>query len=561
MQPGMPQNNTGDKWVYFLIGLAVLTNFSGLFIPLMDPDASIYATISRHIAESGNYTDLVHEGKDWLDKPHFQFWISAFTFKIFGVHDWSYKLPGILFVLMGAYYTYLFANKYYSKQVGLWAASFLLSAQHIILSDNDIRAEAYLTGLIIAAVYHFAVCVDDKKNTHLVLAVFFSACAVMTKGIFTLIPVAGAVAGNLIIKKRWKDIFHIRWVLAFILLVIFISPEIYSLWQQFDRHPEKIVFGETGVSGIRFFLWDSQFGRFFNTGPIKGKGDPSFFLHTLLWAFLPWSILMYMSLVHRFKGFKQQISVEANEWYSLSGSLLALLIFSLSKFQLPYYTNIIFPLLAILTARYVWIKFPHPQRRIIKIVLYSILAIILIVPIILHTLYKPSGSFILVALLIAMASFFLVVLPAITKMEGLKKVLFQTGSAILVVNLYINLVFYPDLLKYQGSSEAAFYMNKYYPNENIVCRTTYDAAFEFYLKSDIMHIGKNSENLNYPGVWYVSADELDELKSKSVSLQVLKEVPIFRITLLSLKFIDKKTRNTQLSKLYLIRVGPYSITQ
>jgi 4-amino-4-deoxy-L-arabinose transferase-like glycosyltransferase len=257
---------------------------------------------------------------------------------------------------MGAYYTYLFAKKYYSKQVGFWAAFFLLSAQHILLSDNDIRAEAYLTGLLIAAIYHFAVCLDDKKNTHLIIAVFFSACAVMTKGVFTLIPVAGAIAGNLILKKRWKELFHIRWVFALLLLVIFISPEIYSLWQQFDRHPEKTVFGETGVSGIRFFLWDSQFGRFFNTGPIKGKGDPSFFLHTLLWAFLPWSIVMYMSLVHKFKGIKQQIAFEANEWYSLLGSLSALIIFSLSKFQLPYYTNIIFPLLAILTARYIWIK-------------------------------------------------------------------------------------------------------------------------------------------------------------------------------------------------------------
>jgi 4-amino-4-deoxy-L-arabinose transferase-like glycosyltransferase len=539
----------------------VLTNFSGLFIPLMDPDASIYATISRHMAESGNYTDLVHEGKDWLDKPHFQFWISAFSFKIFGVHDWSYKLPGILFVLMGACYTYLFAKKFYNKQVGLWATFFLLSAQHILLSNNDIRAEAYLTGLLIAAIYHFAVCIDDKKNTHLVIAVFVSACAVMTKGIFTLIPVAGAIAGNLILKKRWKDLFHIRWVFAFILFVIFISPEIYSLWHQFDRHPEKIVFGKTGVSGIRFFIWDSQFGRFFNTGPIKGKGDPSFFLHTLLWAFLPWSVIMYMSLVHKFKGFKQQITVESNEWYSLLGSLSALLIFSLSKFQLPYYTNIIFPLLAILTARYTWIKSPHPQTRLIKIILYSILSILLIAPTILHVIYKPGGSFFIVAILIALTVFLLVILPGTIKMDSLKKILFQTGAAILIANLYINLIFYPDLLNYQGSSEAAFYMNKNYPGEKVVCRSTYDAAFEFYLQSNILHIGKNSEDLNYPGIWYVSAEELNELKSKPVSLQVLKEVPIFRITLLSLKFIDKKTRDTQLDKLYLIRVEPNTITQ
>ncbi|MBL0132485.1 MAG: hypothetical protein IPP43_16420 [Chitinophagaceae bacterium] len=93
----------------------------------------------------------------------------------------------------------------------------------------------------------------------------------MTKGVFTLIPVGAAMAGELIIKKNWKELFHWKWLVAGALLVVFISPELYSLWYQFDRHPEKTVFGKTNVSGIRFFLWDSQFGRFLNSGPIKGK--------------------------------------------------------------------------------------------------------------------------------------------------------------------------------------------------------------------------------------------------------------------------------------------------
>ena len=46
----------------------------------------------------------------------------------------------------------------------------------------------------------------------------------------------------------------------------------------------------TSVSGIRFFFWDSQFGRFFNTGPIKGSGDPFFYFHTpVSYTHLNWS--------------------------------------------------------------------------------------------------------------------------------------------------------------------------------------------------------------------------------------------------------------------------------
>jgi 4-amino-4-deoxy-L-arabinose transferase-like glycosyltransferase len=169
----------------------------------------------------------------------------------------------------------------------------LLTAEHIIISNNDVRAEPFLTGLIMASIFHFSKSLTKKTGWHIVAASFFAACAVMTKGPFTLIPIGGAIAGELIIKKNWKQLFHWKWIVSGLMIVLFIIPEIYCLWYQFDIHPEKVVFGKTGVSGVRFFFWDSQFGRFLNTGSIKGKGDPSFFLHTLLWAFLPWSLIMY----------------------------------------------------------------------------------------------------------------------------------------------------------------------------------------------------------------------------------------------------------------------------
>ena len=143
------------KWLYFFIGLAVLVNFSGLFVPLMDPDAGVYASVSKNMVLRDNYWELYFQGNDWLDKPHFPFWITAAFFKLFGIHTWSYKLPGILFVFLGAYYTYRFAKQLYNETIALWAVFILLTAEHIIISNNDVRAEPFLTGLIIAAAWHF----------------------------------------------------------------------------------------------------------------------------------------------------------------------------------------------------------------------------------------------------------------------------------------------------------------------------------------------------------------------------------------------------------------------
>jgi hypothetical protein len=85
-----------------------------------------------------------------------------------------------------------------------------------------------------------------------------------------------------------------------LLTVIFTIPEIYALYIQFDLHPEKVVFNKQHVSGIKWFLWDSQFGRFTNDGPITRKqGDVFFFIHTLLWAFAPWCLLFYYAALNR----------------------------------------------------------------------------------------------------------------------------------------------------------------------------------------------------------------------------------------------------------------------
>jgi 4-amino-4-deoxy-L-arabinose transferase-like glycosyltransferase len=56
-------------------------------------------------------------GTDWLDKPHFPFWITAISFKLFGISNWSYKLPAIIFTLIGALYTWKFAIRLYADKI------------------------------------------------------------------------------------------------------------------------------------------------------------------------------------------------------------------------------------------------------------------------------------------------------------------------------------------------------------------------------------------------------------------------------------------------------------
>jgi 4-amino-4-deoxy-L-arabinose transferase-like glycosyltransferase len=545
------QTNT---WLYALIALAVLLNFSGLFTTIIAPDGALYATIAKTMVLKNNYTDLFAEGRNWLDKPHFPFWIIALSFKCFGFATWAYKLPAILFLMLGARYTFLLAKSLYNEQIALWAVLILLTSEHIIISNNDVRAEPYLTGLIIASVYHFYKAQNTRLFWHLLAGSLFAACAVMTKGMFALIPVCGAIAGELIIKKQWKELFNLRWLIAAVLILVFVLPELYCLYQQFDRHPELTVFGRHNVSGIKFFFWDSQFGRFFNNGPIKGHGDPSFFIHTTLWAFLPWSLLLFAGI---FQFFKKNIkNVQAAEWYCICGALLTFLVFSASKFQLPFYTNIIFPFYAIITAQYLYgVK----SIKTVRIVQIAVVVILIAGIIALHYLYRPETFtwFVGVILIVLLVSMF--ILPG-RMATPYQKIGVITVLAACIVNFYLNLVFYPSLLKYQAGSEAAFYINAFNSRKNLpVVQSMGDYTYplEFYLNYPLRTIDLNGNGQipPRPFILYTPTENLENLrKLKGWQFDTVANYNRYWITRLVPPFLNKATRAGTLSHVSVVVV-------
>lgn len=540
------------RWIHFFIALAVLLNFSGLFVPIMALDAARYASIVKNMVLQHNYLELYCDHTDWLDKPHFPFWITAFFFKLFGVNTWAYKLPGILFLLLGARYTWLFSKQLYNNTVADWSVLILLTAQHIVISSNDVRAEPYLTGLIIAAVYHFYKAYTNKNFLQLLVASLFAACAVMTKGIFALVPMGGAIAGHLLIHQDWKNLFHPRWLLAALLIFVFITPELYALWVQFDSHPEKIVFGETGVSGIKFFFWDSQFGRFFNTGPIKGEGDPLFFLHTTLWAFLPWSLLLFAAIFSFIK--KNAKQPRTAEWMSLCGAGLTFLMFSASKFQLPHYLNIVFPFFAVLTAQYLFQLQKEKIIRRINRVQWVVIGLMIILIAAVTFLFQPetiSPFTVMLVLLPVMVLLFWEKMAATPLKES---ILYRSILVAVAVNLFLNLIFYPALMKYQSGSEAAFWLNENNKQKLPVATVTPSYPMEFYAKQYV-YLLQAKETPPKPYLLFASPEQLQAVKESHPNAEVIREFDEFPITLLDMQFVNKNSRPQALKKMVLALIS------
>lgn len=282
-----------------LIGIAV--NASGLFMTILEPDAAYYAGIAKTMALSNDFINLKDMGFDWLDKPHFPFWVTALSYKLFGFSSFAYRLPAFLFWLCGLYYTWKFAKIFYTDVVAKTAVLLYISVFHLIVSNSDVRAEPFLTGMVIAAVYHFYKASEAKAilSFHLIIGALFTAMALMTKGLFTVVPIIGGLVLHWLLKKEWHKLFHWRWVVAFIFICIFTLPELYCLYVQFDLHPEKTVFGTTNVSGIRFFYGTASLGVSLIQVLIKEKVICSF-MHIPFYGHFYLGAYCYMQLIMLF---------------------------------------------------------------------------------------------------------------------------------------------------------------------------------------------------------------------------------------------------------------------
>ena len=311
-----------NKLLYLaLFILALAINFAAIKTPFFTDDQGLYASIAKNLLYKKDFFQLFTYNQDWLDKPHFPFWAIFISFKVFGISEWPYRLPALLFFCLSLLYTFLFTRKYYGWEIAAAAVLILTTTLNVIMANTDVRAEPYLMALILGAIFHIDKLLRRLTFADLCLAALLTACAIMTKGIFVIIPIYGSIIGHLIFNNNLKEILKFKWVLLLILTFIFTLPEFYALYLQFDLHPEKLVFGKHHVSGIKWFLWDSQFGRFVNNGPIvrRSSGSIFFYIHTLLWAFAPWCLTFYFAVYKNIRTICQRKKLA--EYYSLSGGI------------------------------------------------------------------------------------------------------------------------------------------------------------------------------------------------------------------------------------------------
>ena len=538
-----------------LVFIGILLNATCFFNDILEPDGTLYAFIAKQIAQSNDWINLWDKGRDWLDKPHLPFWLAAVSFKIFGISSFAYKLPSFICWLIGMFYCYKLSAKLYNTAIAQLTTIIYSTSLYVIVANFDVRAEAYLTAFIIGATYHIYKAFDKKWFLHILTAAIFCACAIMTKGIFTVITIAAGFIIYWIKTKQWNEFIKLKWYLLAALTFIFILPELYSLYMQFDLHPEKIVFGKKNVSGLKFFFWDSQFGRFVNTGPIKGNGNFFFFFHTILWEFMPWIVFLIIALIALFKKINKP-SLNNQRWIIGSSALITFLLFSFSKFQLPHYLIIIFPHLSMITA--CWIMEDATETALKKLavvqtVMYLLLSALIIT---LAVIFVFNYAIWLYIFLIA-GLLFIFFYKTKTELFNIikKNIVFA-----FVLAIFLNFFFYPSILPYQSGMTAGKWLNNNWKAQQVNMYKCYTNSLEFYCAAKVLPVGNLDSLVQVNAgkdslLLFTPINEVSAIQqNNSMHCLVLKTFSHFHISQVTAKFLNHETRNSVLDTFAVVSI-------
>lgn len=527
--------------IYYLLLLVILVTYlAGMFVPVMEVDAAQYASISDQLLHSNNILQIKHRDIEYLDKPPLLFWLSAVSIKLFGVSSFAYKIPSVLGLLLGVFSTYKFCILFCKKETSLTAALMLASCQAFFSMANDCRTDNLLIGFSCFAIWKISSYIIRRKSMDLFLGFAGIGLAMLAKGPLGLVFPAFTIGSMLMVDKNYKTI-NWKWFLAIPIISLLLLPMCIGLYQQH------------GKEGLEFYFWTQSFGRITGQSDWNNNTDPFFFVHSFLWCFLPFTVIFLAAIYFSFKDLLRRKSpIKTILFGSMGGFLLTMIALSFSRYKLPHYIFIVCPLAAVICAAYLGEKSRALNIRALYLIQNMIMLLLLILSIVLVYFFNQSYPiyyfFVVVGLLFVSWLLW-------KHFDTLKSIVLISVIIFTFVNLEFNTLFYPSLLKYQSSSEAALFVrDKQINPHKVVGYNAYGHALSYYLDTIVPFYWDFGDirKLENGTVVYTNSDGLLEMEKSDMNFKVIQTFNEFNVTHLTFQFLNPATREEAVTKRHLV---------
>lgn len=335
-----------------LLGLAVLLRLASMaWLPLMDTTEARYSEIARKMFVLGDWITPWHGNLPFWGKPPLSFWLTAGSFKLFGVSEFAARLPHFLCLLAVALLVWLMAASR-SRREGWLALALLASSALFFVSAGAVMTDGALVVGTTLAMRAFWVHLHRRAGTASLQWQLFLGLSIglLAKGPLVLVLFGLPIAAWSMWRRRVAEVWaSFNWVVGMASAILLVSP-----WY---------LLAEAKTPGfLEYFLVGEHWHRFMTPG-WKGDlyGTAHQFAPGTIWIFAiaaasPWSVLLPWVLTssRRSAPAQHQLSVYDRDWfiYLVCWALVPLVFFTAARNVIWTYVLPALPAMALLVAQW-----------------------------------------------------------------------------------------------------------------------------------------------------------------------------------------------------------------
>ena len=304
-QTGAHDRMTSRRNIFLIVLFFAAAVYLGCILSppsLMDDVDAVQAQIARNMVQSGDWVTARLDGVPYLEKPPLLYWMIAVSYKVFGVHDWSARIPVALSAIALCWVTAAFGLWAFGKRAGFYAGLCMSTCIGLFLFTRILLPDAMLTFSIALALWALLRALDEEERHPKAWAALMAASlaiGVLLKSLIGIVfPIGAAILYLLITRqlfaaRTWKRLSPIRGLLIILLIA---AP-----WHILGtiRNPPYFSFTMKSLPGEYhgfwwFFFINEQLLRFLNLRyPRDYDTVPRslFWLFNLIWLF-PWSVYL-----------------------------------------------------------------------------------------------------------------------------------------------------------------------------------------------------------------------------------------------------------------------------
>ena len=213
--------------ILILFGLWLVIYAGTMFTPpLLDDVDSLHAEAAREMILRHDWVTLYTNGLRYLEKAPLMYWGIAVSYELFGIHDWSSRLPLMLSVLALVLATYWLGRYAFSERGGFYAGLALITSIGPYIFTRFLIPDVTVGLWLVLGYYFFLRSLRESVPSRLTCWGFATVCAlnVLTKGLIGLVFPAGTIFLYLLLTGNWRHLLKLRLVSSSVVFFVIASP-------------------------------------------------------------------------------------------------------------------------------------------------------------------------------------------------------------------------------------------------------------------------------------------------------------------------------------------------